>query len=58
VSYTNLGDLLARQGLKADARLRLEQGLAISDKLVKLDPSNAQWKADLDWLKGRLASLK
>jgi hypothetical protein len=55
VSYEKLGSVFAQQ----DQALALsEKSREIGARLTKLDPSNAQWKADLDRVSPRIAELK
>ena len=40
-----------------DALAALQQGKAIMDRLTKLSPDNADWKADLTWFDKEIADL-
>jgi len=44
-------------GDSAAARSAYQAGLTISTRLATLDPSNAQWRDDLQWLRQELAEL-
>ena len=58
VSYMRIGELLMQQNQHKKALDYFEDGRAISERLTKLDPSNAAWKNDLEWVNGKIAELK
>jgi Flp pilus assembly protein TadD len=57
VSYSKLGDLLARLGETAAARRHFEQAREIAERLVDLDPGNASRLRDLSVSHQRLGDL-
>ena len=57
MSYDRVGGVLVAQGNLTEALISFRKGLAISERLAKLDPSNAQWRNDLRLMIGRLGGL-
>ena len=57
-SYNNQGDTLLAQGKLDAARKAYEQGLAISERLAKADPSNSGWQRDLSVSYDRLGDVE
>lgn len=57
-SYMKIGNVLTQQDQREKALVFFENGRAISERLTKLDPSDAVWKTDLEWVNGKIAELK
>lgn len=53
-----IGNVLTQQDQREKALVFFENGRAISERLTKLDPSDAVWKTDLEWVNGKIAELK
>ena len=47
MSYDCVGDVMAAQGDLPEALKSFRDGLAISERLARADPSNAGWQRDL-----------
>jgi hypothetical protein len=54
VSHAKLGEVAARAGDKAAARREFSAGLTIMERLCRLDPTNATWRTDAEWLRAQL----
>jgi hypothetical protein len=46
------------QGQQAEALRLYQQSLAIRERLVQLDPSNAEWREDLRWTQAQIKALQ
>ena len=46
-SYVEVGDFLMAQGNLVEALKSYRDGLAVADRLTKVDPENAGWQRDL-----------
>lgn len=57
VSHNKVGDIAVAAGELPTARSAYEASLAIRTRLAVLDPSNAQWREDLRWMRQRLDEL-
>jgi hypothetical protein len=47
MSYDKIGSVLAKQGNPQEALKSYGNGLAVMERLVKIDPGNADWQRDL-----------
>jgi hypothetical protein len=54
VSHAKLGAVAARAGDKPAAQREFSAGLAIMERLCRLDPTNATWRNDAQWLREQL----
>ena len=57
VSDSNLANVYRRSNEPDKALATLRQGQAIIERLTKLAPDNADWKADLAWFNDQVAAL-
>lgn len=57
IYYSSVGDALMAQGKLDEALKAYRDGLAVAERLAAADPSNAQWKSDLQFSIGRIASV-
>ncbi len=57
LSLNKIGDLDKRQGDLAGALKSYRYSLAIGQRLASLDPSNIQWRNDLQFVIGRIGGL-